>query len=211
MTEPQFPPPAYVALVERLCGLIGEWYQAQPARPDLRWIEWGDTVFAGALQGEVLKYLADSPDAFRLLAWLDEQTGHEATVFQARTALQHVGLIPGGPQREVLIESMPKAIESYAFGTGTTTRMPPQPCTRCAKLLDANDGEAGHVPRPGSFTVCVECAALHVFSAEMLLVAVSPDEFAALPTDFQDEIASIQTLIVLARARVPVAPAGGQA
>ena len=72
-------PPGYVALVERMCGLIGEWYQAQPARPDLRWLDWGDTLFAGVLQGDALKYLADSPDAFRLLEWLGEQTGQKFT------------------------------------------------------------------------------------------------------------------------------------
>jgi len=204
-------PPGYIALVERLCGLIGEWYRAQPSRPELRWLEWGDTVFAGALQGEALKYLADSPDAFRLLEWLDAQTEHEATIFQAKVALQYVGMIPGGPERKVLIDSLPKAIEAFAFGSGTTTRMPPQACPRCGKMLDANDGEKDHVPQPGSFTVCVACAALHQFSPEMRLLAVTPEEFAALPTEFQDEIASIQAMIVLARSRVPLAPHGGQA
>jgi hypothetical protein len=210
MTEPEFPPPAYVALVQRLCGLIAQWWREQTPRPELRWLDWGDTIFAGALHGEPLKYLADSPDAFRLLEWLDEQTGREATVFQARTALQYVGLIPGGPDR-VVIDSLPKAIEAYAFDTGTTTRMPPQACPRCGKMLDANDGEKGHVPQPGALTVCVACAAVSVFSDEMRLLAVTPDEFEALPTETQDEIASIQALLMLARTRGATAKHGGEA
>ena len=201
MTESQMPP-GYVALVQRLCELIGEWYQAQPKPPELRWLDWGDTVFAGTLEPEASRYLADSPDAFRLLEWLDEKTGREATLFQARVALQHVGLVPGGPnRREVLIESLPKALEAYAFGTGTTTRMPPQACPRCGKMLDANDGEAGHEPKPGALTVCASCAALSVFSDEMRLLPVTPEEFEALPTETQDEIGSIQALIILARTR----------
>jgi hypothetical protein len=200
MTDPQFPPPAYVELVKRLCGLIAQWHREQKPRPELRWLDWGDTIFAGALQGEPLKYLADSPDAFRLLEWLDDQTGHEATVFQARTALQYVGLIPGGPDR-VVIENLPKALAAYAFDTGTRTRMPPQACPRCGKMLDANDGELGRVPKPGALTVCVSCAAVSVFSDEMRLLAVTPDEFDALPTETQDEIGSIQTLIILARTK----------
>ena len=209
--EPGAVPTAYVALVQRLCGLIVQWHREQTPRPELRWLDWGDTIFAGTLEPGACKYLADSPDAFRLLEWLDEQTGHEATLFQAKVALQQVGLMPGGPEREVLIDSLPKAIEAYAFGSGTTTRMPPQACTRCGKMLDANDGEEGHVPKPGAFTVCAMCAALHRFSDEMRIVAVTPEEFAALPTEFQDEIASIQAMIVLARSRVPLAPHGGQA
>jgi hypothetical protein len=210
MTESEFPPPGYVALVQRLCGLVGEWHRAQTKPPDLRWLEWGDTVFAGALDAEACKYLADSPDAFRLLEWLDEQTGHEATLFQARVALQFVGLIPGGPEREV-VSKYPKAIEAFAFGTGTTTRMPPQPCTRCGKMLYANDGEEGHEPKPGALTVCAVCAALHTFSDEMQLVAVTPEEFEALPTETQDEIASIQAIIILARTRAPIGKPGVEA
>ena len=210
--EPGALPPAYVALVQRLCGLIVQWHREQTPRPELRWLDWGDTIFAGTLEPEACKYLADSPDAFRLLAWLEEQTGHEATLFQARFALQQVGLIPGGPnRREVLIESLPKAIEAYAFDTGTTTRMQPQACPRCGKMLDANDGEKGHVPQPGALTVCVSCAAVSVFSDEMRLVAVTPEEFEALPTEAQDEIGSIQALLMLARTRGPIDKHGGEA
>jgi hypothetical protein len=211
MTAKDFPPPGYVAVVEKMCALIPEWCRAQATAPDLRWIDSGDTIITGSLRGEALKYLADSPDAYRLLEWLDEQTGHEGTLFQATMALRFLGHLPGGPERQAVIESFPKAIEAYAFGNGTTTHMPPQACPRCGKMLDANDGEKDHVPQPGSFTVCVVCAALHQFSDEMRLQPVTPEAFAELPTDFQDEIASIQTLIVLARTRVGTAKHGGEA
>jgi hypothetical protein len=73
-------------------------------------------------------------------------------------------------------------------------------------------GKKGHVPLPGALTVCASCAAVSVFSDEMLLLAVTPEEFEALPTETRDEISSIQALIILARTRrVGEQPPAGEA
>jgi hypothetical protein len=56
----------------------------------LRWHEWGTTVFAGGL--DAAKYLAASPDALELLAFLDEKTEKQGTLLQAKVVLEVMGL-----------------------------------------------------------------------------------------------------------------------
>jgi hypothetical protein len=66
-------PPEYVRQIERSAERVAAWIVSQPSPPELRWVEQkNDGVFIAAALEDVPHYLADSPDAFRLLAWLDE-------------------------------------------------------------------------------------------------------------------------------------------
>ncbi len=87
------PAPGYAALVKRLAALIPQWCSMHPSA-DLRWRNWEGAIFAGNLQHPFLGMLAISDDAFVLLRWLDDRTGKEATLLQARVALELSGKLP---------------------------------------------------------------------------------------------------------------------
>ena len=73
--------------------LIPKWVEmeSQTRFPDLQWYDWGTVCFAGSLEEAAIGFLAASPDARRLLLWLDEQTGHQATLLMAKVALEMLG------------------------------------------------------------------------------------------------------------------------
>lgn len=86
--------PAYVAVVEKLAMVARQWLAAHPDA-QLEWIDQGATFVTGNLDNRhVLGYLAKSPEAFELLAYMDEKTGRVASLMQARFALQHLGVAP---------------------------------------------------------------------------------------------------------------------
>lgn len=92
-------PPGYIACCDRLMELIPQWIAAksQERYLDLRWERWTTRsglkiCYAAALGGETASILAASPDAIELLNWLDEQTGKKATLLQAKTVLEHLGI-----------------------------------------------------------------------------------------------------------------------
>jgi hypothetical protein len=193
-------PPAYVELVKTLIQLIQRWCGEQPGLPDLRWLDPGDTMFVGSLGSPAVKFLADSPDAFRLLAWLDEQTGREATVFQATVALRMLGHLPGGPGVGAIKESAGmRNLEAFAHETGTDTRHAAIACPHCGKGLDGASGLEGHVPRPGDLGLCVYCLGVHEFG-EGTFRALSEADLDALAVDNPDSIAAVREMQALMRA-----------
>jgi len=200
-------PPGYYDLVKQMARLIPEWIRAQPKPPDLRWLERGDTIFAGSLGAvQVQKYLADSPDAFRLLAWLDEQTGREGTLFQADCALRHLGLL--GPERGKraveAYEGQPgmQSLMAFAFKAGTDTDLGDgSPCGHCGKVLLHATGQQGHQPQPGSFALCMECLGWNRFDDQLRHVAISEEEFAQLPPDAQADFTTTRDFMRQARMR----------
>lgn len=91
-------PPGYLAIVAKLERLIPEWCAAFPTGlPDLRFWHPGRFLIACPLDASHSRLLAISPDAFALLAWLDEQTNREATLLQAFCVLDHLGYMKGMP------------------------------------------------------------------------------------------------------------------
>jgi len=85
-------PPGYLRCCEQMAQAIPEWIanKCKARYPDLQWHEWGTTVFAGGLDSG--KYLAASPDAMELLAYLDELTGKQGTLLQAKVVLESLGV-----------------------------------------------------------------------------------------------------------------------
>ena len=88
-------PPAYYEAIEQAADAIRSYLAAHRSKPDLRWLEWDKgRVFLAANLDRGASYLADSPDAFALLAWLDAATGRKLSIDQAGWALRLAGLMP---------------------------------------------------------------------------------------------------------------------
>lgn len=193
-------PPGYVALVQRLVQLIQQWRSEQLTLPDLRWLDPGNTMFIGGLQGSAVKFLADSPDAFRLIEWLDVQTDRKATLFQVTMALRFLGHLPGGPEPEVVRQSPAlQSLMAFADGSGTTTEVPSSPCGHCGRSNELSSGEKGHVPAPGHLAICAGCAGVNRYDEELRLVRVSEEELAMLPEDIRAKVLEMQQMIRQAR------------
>ena len=196
-------PPGYVALVERLAALVVQWCEAQPTLPDLRWLDPGTTMFIGGLQGEPVKYLADSPDAFRLIEWLDEQTDRKGTLFQVTIALRELGHLPGGTPPDVVGKSSSgmRHFETFAHAKGTDTRHESKPCPHCGKGLDASSGEKDQVPRVGDLSVCCYCGGIMRFGEGLSLAALSEEDLDALADgEHAEEVATVREMRDLFRA-----------
>lgn len=88
------PPAGYIRCMEQMARLIPQWIEAQCQERtlDLQWHRWDKVVFAGGLGEETAKYLAASPDAMALLHHLDEVTGGEGTLLQAKVVLESLGV-----------------------------------------------------------------------------------------------------------------------
>jgi len=89
-------PAHYVAQVERSVALIRQWFEQWPGPglPDLRFRDSGKTMVIGNLDDRGRRYLGLSPDAVRLLEFIDSETAHQLTIFQASCALRLAGFLP---------------------------------------------------------------------------------------------------------------------
>ena len=88
--------PDYFAHITRCAWFVQQWTREHPDAV-LRWLPWdGDRVFIAAALDAGAAYLADSPDAFALLAWLDEQfvPSQKPSLNQAGWALRTLGMMP---------------------------------------------------------------------------------------------------------------------
>lgn len=143
--------PGYEQQIEQLVALIPQWIALQDDPPALQWHRPGDTAFIGPLHGKALDYLAASPDARRLLEWLDDKTGGVCTLLQASAAL---GLL--GKQ-------------------SPDHRLPPSPCGHCGKVNDAATAVGGddNRPEPGDVALCAYCYRVNRYTPEMGLEAVA--------------------------------------
>jgi hypothetical protein len=107
-------PPGYEKTVKQLFELIERWCGGRESLPDLQFFALGEMAVIAPLDADGQRMLARSPDAFELLAWLDRETGHEATVLQCHAVLEALGYLVGaevltlGRLRELGFASMPK-------------------------------------------------------------------------------------------------------
>ena len=67
----------YSDCAAQVLALMKTWLETecQTRAPELRFHEWGETVYAGPLRGSSLDVLCASPDARRMCEWIDERTG----------------------------------------------------------------------------------------------------------------------------------------
>jgi len=61
------------------------------------------------------------------------------------------------------------------------TKTPPSACPNCGTLLEAATGLG--TPQPGSLSICYQCDALMIFSADLTLRLMTPEERAQLDKD----------------------------
>lgn len=202
-------PPEYFAFIETLARHIFEWVQAEPTPPDLKWhqTDANRTIITGALDAGAA-YLANSPDAFRLLAWLDEKTEHKASIYQVTWALRLVRALPmpDGSYHgvETVRESLAlKGIETFVRDYGKEeTRMAASVCPRCGAPNDAATGtESGARPNPGDFAVCMTCLAVNTFDVDLRVQAVTDEEFAELPAAIRAQLEDMQAIVRAAGSR----------
>ncbi len=194
------PPAGYVELIKTLMRLIVQWCGEQPGLPDLRWLDPGTTRFIGPLQGEAVRYLADSPDAFRLVEWLDVQTDRKGSLVQLTIALRMLGHLPGGPEPESVLESKAfTELESFAYAKGETTQIVASPCGHCGCLLENASSAAGDSPDPGCFSVCVRCGGINQFDENLRLARVDEAALEALPPEARSHLLEMGDLLRAAR------------
>jgi hypothetical protein len=208
-------PPGYVELIKSMARLILEWIEAEPGVPDLRWHDMTDdkTALIGPLTGDPLKYVAGSPDALRLLEWLDTQTNGKATLYQATMALKLAGQLPGGPEtsHESAGYNRFLRIADRVSKHGEADRIAGSPCGHCGKDLDSASGDGGHKPNPGDVSVCVYCCGINEFDAELRLVKLTDEQIDALPSESASEIREMQALMRSAIAKAFAGKAKGPA
>jgi hypothetical protein len=82
--------------------------------------------------------------------------------------------------------------------------MPNQPCPRCGYPLDMagsfpDDGSGERPPEPGDSTVCIGCAALLTFDAEMHLCEFTAEQLEALPIDDLMMLMQVRAMVVHAQ------------
>lgn len=79
------------------------------------------------------------------------------------------------------------------------TRLPPQSCPGCARVMDAhasNDaGEPDAVPRPGDWTQCLRCGVGLVFLEDYQVRMLSEDEELALPREVKRAFRKVRRFI----------------
>lgn len=90
--------PAYLAEIESAAALVRQ-YLREHSGLDLKWLTPdADRTFIIAGLDVGAGYLADSPDASALLAWLDEKTGRTLSLNMATWALRLARVIPMPPE-----------------------------------------------------------------------------------------------------------------
>jgi len=184
-------PQRYFDDISEAAQRISDWVQQQPTRPELRWVEQkNDGVLLTGNLDVAAHYLADSPDAFRLLEWLDEATGRKLSLYQATWALRMCRAIPMPDGSYYGVEEKtPSAGLRMLHGLvnhGEKGAELVHHCPHCGKLNDHATGEDADVkPQPGSYTICFSCTGVGRFDEQMQLVKVTDDDIAALPESAQ--------------------------
>lgn len=178
-------PPGYVPLIDRMRVLIEQWIGEQYGLPDLKFHDWGETLFAGALVPENMKYIAASADGEKLLLWLDEQTGRQGSLLQAYVALGLSGLLPSG-EKQTAPGFVDKATEEVAASA----------CPHCDTRFDRMKqvGQHGEGEAARTFSVCFACGGfMSVISGGY--EKLEDEEFHRLPAIVREQMLKAQRLV----------------
>lgn len=202
-------PPEYFAFIEKMAGLIVEWVRTEPKKPDLKWLQTdaNRVIITGSL-GDGAAYLADSPDAFRLLAWLDAKTERQGSIYQATWALRLCRALPMPDGSYYGVEhkfdsKAEQALQTFARDAGKDhTRVPEAQCGHCGKPLDSATGTDGSMrAKPGDISICIFCLGVNQFDERLHHVAVTADELAAAPAAIRSQLEDMIALLREAQLR----------
>lgn len=201
-------PPQYIEDTGRIAAAMLAWLAAEPTLPDLKWHDMmaTDTMIAAPLAGEWLEYLAATPDAIRMLEAVDAATKHVGSLYQATVALKLISQLPGGPswlQPRTRYESQgAKELRSLGETWGDESlRIATTPCGHCGVDITGASSSSGERPTPGGLTCCIECGGFSEFDAELRLVPLSAEAFAALEPETRAVLDEMRSLLLAARAQ----------
>jgi hypothetical protein len=80
---------------------------------------------------------------------------------------------------------------------GVCKRDEPEPCPKCGYLLDAASGlDHEESPTAGDFTLCLSCAAILVFDAELHVVLASVAALEALDADTFMQLMRVRQCVI---------------
>lgn len=180
--HPDEMPPEYFEQIRKAAIAMNRWVNSQPTPPDLRWIEQkNDGVLVAADLSLAFGYIADSPDALRLLQHVDDELGHQLTLNQALWALRLNRAIrmPDGSWygTEKVRESRGSAIVDRIATDlrGKTHRAPPSTCASCGACMDAFTVAGERMPEEGDISFCLYCAAVNMFRADLTLEPITDE------------------------------------
>jgi hypothetical protein len=81
------------------------------------------------------------------------------------------------------------------------TQLAPQLCPQCSHLLDAHTNTEGDGPPcEGDVSVCIECASVLIFDADLKVLLISIDE---LPEDCRPQVSKVVELMKQFHREVP--------
>ena len=81
--------------------------------------------------------------------------------------------------------------------------VPPSMCPRCGRLANAAMEVGGErAPNPGDLGVCINCAGVNRYNADLLLVPLTPAEWEELPSELQRDIRLAQRAVALMLAQI---------
>ena len=198
-------PPQYYEQIEQAAKACCDWIQAHPDA-ELKWHPPAqDGVIIAALAVGA-KYLADSPDAFALLADVDAATGRKLTLYQAEWALRRCRALPmpDGSYYGTKTTHESEAVRAFvrlveqikAHDRGQEAdRVQAAPCGTCGTLLDGASSASGAKPTAGDLAVCMYCAGVNTFDAAMKVSALNDEQIDALPAGVTRQLREMQALI----------------
>lgn len=200
-------PPEYYEAIETAAKACIDWIQAHPDA-ELKWhppAQDGVLMIAALCAGA--KYLADSPDAFRMLADVDAATGRELTIYQMAWALRRIRAMPmpdgsyygTKTTHESVVESEGyRMFRAYGEGTGRTTRIQDSPCPFCGLVMGGASAGTEAVPEPGCPTVCVACGGISCFAEDLSVRRMTEAEWADLHPETRQQAEDASALFRLA-------------
>ena len=200
--------PVFEATTKRMMDLVVEWRRARPEAV-LVWHPEGDHIILGALADpDIQATLADSPDAFELLRFLDEKTEHRGDVYGARIAVSYVDdEINRRLAERTTVESPGwDLFAGYATQTLTKTRMADSACPHCGTVMGAASSRDGRRPTPASdgawcMMVCVCCGGISLMVSETEMRKLTDEEWAAVPAEVRTKLEDAGALFRAAATR----------
>jgi hypothetical protein len=167
-------PQSYYDCIREMARVASEWVHAQPTPPALRWVpQRNDGVLLTGSLDVAAKYLADSPDAFALIAHVDEKTERRGSLLQMTWALRLVRAIPmpdgswygtETTHRSPGAERMDGLAERFRKNPDGGSRTPAAVCGHCGVPNDRADHPDGRPPEAGDLSLCVMCAGFNQYA-----------------------------------------------
>lgn len=94
-----------------------------------------------------------------------------------------------------VIRSLIRSLNSMAEGPASKDLVPESRCGHCGQTLNGASSDTGARASPGMITVCVMCAGINRFRADMALEAVTMADLHYLDEDARATIAAYRTAV----------------